>query len=197
MPHQVRRESDECIVDQMCETVLLRMKGMRVMKPITKVLFCADLSSNSVYAFTYAVDFARRYDAELTVLHIVEEFPKSLTAMLHGLPDGESHVVVMKNSVKRTRDRLNIFCEREKKENPACEGLHISVEVREGYPADEILKAIDDIECDAVIMGTNSKGAVSHAFLGSVAERVLRRTRNPVFIVPIPRDMKEEELTSI
>jgi len=167
------------------------------MKPIKKVLFCADLSPNSVYAFRYAVDFAYRYDAELTVLHIAEELPRSLTAMLHGLPDSQSNVSLMRENVARTKDRLNIFCERERKQNPACEGLPIAVEVREGYPADEILKAIDGIECDAIVMGTNSKGVMSHAFLGSVAERVLRRTRQPVFVVPIPRDMKEEDLTSV
>jgi len=36
-------------------------------------------------------------------------------------------------------------------------------------------------------MGTHGKGIISHTFLGSVAERVLRRIRKPVFIIPLPK----------
>jgi len=36
-------------------------------------------------------------------------------------------------------------------------------------------------------MGTHGKGLISHAFLGSTAKRVLRRTRKPVFIIPLPK----------
>ena len=37
-------------------------------------------------------------------------------------------------------------------------------------------------------MGTHGKGALENTFVGSVARRVLRRTRHPVFVVPLPRD---------
>jgi nucleotide-binding universal stress UspA family protein len=36
-------------------------------------------------------------------------------------------------------------------------------------------------------MGTHGKGAISHAFLGSVSEKVLRRIRKPVYIIPLPK----------
>jgi nucleotide-binding universal stress UspA family protein len=36
-------------------------------------------------------------------------------------------------------------------------------------------------------MGTNGKGAISHTFLGSVSEKVLRRIRKPVYIIPLPK----------
>ena len=37
-------------------------------------------------------------------------------------------------------------------------------------------------------MGTHGKGALENTFVGSVARQVLRRTRHPVFVVPLPRD---------
>ncbi|MDH4268495.1 MAG: universal stress protein [Deltaproteobacteria bacterium] len=55
-----------------------------------------------------------------------------------------------------------------------------------GDPAVEILQKADDLNCDAVIMGTYGKGLISHAFLGSVSERVLHRIQKPVFIIPLP-----------
>ena len=32
------------------------------------------------------------------------------------------------------------------------------------------------------------QGIIRHAFLGSTAKRVLRRTRKPVFIIPLPKE---------
>ena len=37
-------------------------------------------------------------------------------------------------------------------------------------------------------MGTHSKGIIANTFLGSTAKRVLRRTRKPVFIIPLPKE---------
>jgi nucleotide-binding universal stress UspA family protein len=61
--------------------------------------------------------------------------------------------------------------------------------VEEGYPAEVILRIADEENCDVIIMGTHGKGIITQTFLGSVAERVLRRTRKPVFVIPLPPDM--------
>jgi nucleotide-binding universal stress UspA family protein len=37
-------------------------------------------------------------------------------------------------------------------------------------------------------MGTHSKGTIANTFLGSTAKRVLRRTRKPVLIIPLPKE---------
>jgi len=60
------------------------------------------------------------------------------------------------------------------------------IEVKEGYPAEVILRTAEDENCDVIIMGSHGKGILTHTFLGSVAERVLRRSRKPVFIIPFP-----------
>ena len=44
------------------------------------------------------------------------------------------------------------------------------------------------MQCDIVVMGTHGKGVISHAFLGSVAEKVLHRIGIPVYIIPIPKE---------
>jgi len=61
------------------------------------------------------------------------------------------------------------------------------IEISQGFPAEEILEKANELECDAIVMGTHSKGLIANTFLGSVAKRVLRRTRKPVFIIPLPR----------
>jgi len=59
--------------------------------------------------------------------------------------------------------------------------------VRIGDPAEEILKKAEETNCDIVIMGTHGKGVITHAFLGSISEKVLHRISKPVFIIPLPK----------
>jgi nucleotide-binding universal stress UspA family protein len=39
---------------------------------IKKILYATDLSKNSVYAFYFAVDMARKRDAKIIILHAIE-----------------------------------------------------------------------------------------------------------------------------
>ena len=39
---------------------------------IKKILYATDLTKNSTYAFFYAVDMARRYNASIVILHSIE-----------------------------------------------------------------------------------------------------------------------------
>lgn len=60
--------------------------------------------------------------------------------------------------------------------------------VVEGDPAGEILQKADELKGNVVVMGTHGKGLLAHAFLGSVAEKVLNRIKIPVLIIPIPEE---------
>ena len=42
---------------------------------IKKILYTTDLSANARFAFSYAASLANRYDAGITILHILEEIP--------------------------------------------------------------------------------------------------------------------------
>ena len=44
---------------------------------IKKILYATDLSKNSAYAFYYAVDMAKKHDAEIVILHTLEPLPAS------------------------------------------------------------------------------------------------------------------------
>ena len=51
--------------------------------------------------------------------------------------------------------------------------------------AAEILQAADRLEADLVVVGSHGKGGLHYAFLGSVAEKVLRKIHRPVLVVPL------------
>jgi len=168
-------------------------KGGKLMAPmVKKILYATDLSKNSAFAFRYAMDFAEKNDAELIILHVLEEIPPNTRAMLSlYLAERKIKDVLFdeKSDLKKQiTDRLGAFCDLERKNDASCTARVGLIEVCEGYPAEEILKKADELECDAIIMGTHGKGTISHTFLGSVAQKVLRRVRKPVYIIPLPKD---------
>lgn len=42
---------------------------------IKKILYATDLSENARYAFRYAIGIANRYDAKISIIHVLEELP--------------------------------------------------------------------------------------------------------------------------
>ena len=152
---------------------------------IKRVLYATDLSESSMYAFRYAVNTIEKHDAEMIVLHVIEAIPPAVQAYImfnRNIEDIKDEVV------EETSTRLNEFCKGELQEKPQLLERIKSVEAKEGYPADEILKVADEQKCDVIIMGTHGKGLLTHTFLGSVAERVLRRSTKPIFIIPLPKE---------
>lgn len=158
---------------------------------IRKILYTTDLSDNSAYAFRYAINSAKKHDAHITILHIIEALPTMARALVETHLGEDNHHRIVEETVDNTKDRirkrLKLFCEMELKDEPDCAKRVDSIEVCEGFPPEVILKKADELSCDAIIMGTHGKGIMEYAFLGSTAQRVLRRARKPVFIIPLPR----------
>ena len=157
---------------------------------IRKILYATDLSTNSAYAFRYAINSARHHDAKVVILHVLERLSPGAHALVSAYVDEEKQKEIFEKNVTFTKDRmrkrLKTFCERELKGDPDCTDRVESIEVCEGFPAEEILKKADELGFDAIIMGTHGKGMIKHAFLGSTTKRVLRRVKKPVFIIPLP-----------
>ncbi len=149
---------------------------------IKKILYTTDLSPNSAYAFRYAINSANKHNAEIILLHVVEEMaPFFEEVRLKDISDKK-----ISEAMDRIRKRLKIFCDRELKDDPECVGRVASIEVCQGYPPEQILIKADELNCDVIVMGTHGKGVIRHSFLGSAAQKVLRRVRKPVFIIPLP-----------
>jgi len=167
---------------------------------IKKVLYATDLSRNAAFAFRYAMKFAEEQDADIIILHVLEEIPPNTRALISLYVADSQRMNVLDeklNIVEKIKSRLNTFCDREYQDTPTCTSRVTHIEVSEGYPAEQILRKVDELDCDAIIMGTHGKGTLAHTFLGSVAQKVLRRVRKPVFIIPLPRNDEELKVPDI
>ena len=160
---------------------------------IKKILYTTDLTKNSLYAFYFAVDLARKHDASITILHCVEAIPASVYARVAYL-DTASILRENKNQEKeedviKIKKEVQQFCQNaESRIGAPCVNLVSEIIVKEGHPVEEILNTADTKECDVIVLGAHGKGWLKHTFLGSIASSVLERTRKPVFIIPLPSE---------
>lgn len=158
---------------------------------IKKILYTTDLSDNSAYAFRYAINSAKKHDARIVILHVIEELPSNIEALVASYIDDKQQKEIEERNVShltdRIRKRLKIFCDKELKDDPESLDRIESIEVCQGYPVEEILTKADTLGCDTIIMGTHGKGIIKSTYLGSMTKKVLRRVRKPVYIIPLPK----------
>jgi len=158
-----------------------------IIPQIKKILYATDLSKNSSYAFLFATDMARRYDARIVILHVIEPIP--LYAEAYTGITAEMERKQQEETVEDLNKHLQGFCKKaEAQIGPPCGELVSKILVRRGHPPEEILNAANEEACDVIVVGTHGKGFLAHTFLGSVSNAVLHRTRKPVFIIPLPSE---------
>jgi nucleotide-binding universal stress UspA family protein len=167
-------------------------KRSKAMIPkIQKILYTTDLSDNSAYVFRYAINSAKKHDAKIIILHVLEQMSATAEAFVRSYITVEDERKIREGNKAHTMDRiqkrLKIFCEKELKDDPECTDRVESIIVCEGFPSDTILRTADELNCDAIIMGAHGKGMIANTFLGSTSKRVLRQTRKPIFIIPLPK----------
>jgi nucleotide-binding universal stress UspA family protein len=67
------------------------------------------------------------------------------------------------------------------------DGRTVTWEVRDGQPAQEILRAAETFGASVIAMSTHGRGGIGRLFFGSVAERVLHEATVPLLLIR-PRD---------
>ena len=142
-----------------------------------KILFCTDFSENSRPAFQYAISFAQTFEAELTILHVINSSRLGYPAFEVGVPfDLQGVLNSINESVEKAFQGLVAECER-------CVGLETKTASRMGVPANEIVRFAEEEAAELIVMGTHGWTGFRHLILGSTAENVVRTARCPVLTV--------------
>jgi nucleotide-binding universal stress UspA family protein len=152
--------------------------------PIKKILYATDLSKNSIYAFFHAVDMARKYDAQILILNVIEP----ISAKAYGSGKDKLELDQYRTSMEVIKNRVQEFCKKVEERKGACLSLVSEILVRVGDPVEEVLKMAEETACDLLVLGKHSKGFLTKTFLGSVSQAVLERARKPVLLIPLPSE---------
>lgn len=136
------------------------------------VLVPTDFGESSRRALEIAMDLSNKYGASLTLLPVYEApvFPYPGV----GFPVTDLLTTVEQAARRAIDETLGAV----RKLVPNAEGT-----LRLGVPSQEILKAIEETQAALVIMGTHGRRGISHALIGSVAERIVRLSPVPVLTV--------------
>ncbi len=138
---------------------------------LKRILVPVDFSDCSSKALQYAIPFAEHFGAKLLLLHVVEPF----------LPMTEvSTVDLGLIETKMLEDSKKQLAELENNLDPSIESQSA---VRVGRPHVEIVSAAKELDADVIILSTHGRTGLSHVFMGSTAERVVRQADCPVFVV--------------
>jgi len=129
---------------------------------LSHILFATDFSEGSLHALPYALSLAEENDAELTLMHVLEE--------LHPMP-----VEYSKELLADFRQRLwdlvpadaTMWCKPE-----------VAVEI--GNAAATIVRTAHDKKVDLIVMGVHPGGTVASHLPWTVVHSVVRHARCPV-----------------
>jgi nucleotide-binding universal stress UspA family protein len=143
---------------------------------ITKILVPVDFSPHAERAFGYATTLAQRFNARLGLVHVVEDpyVTGAWTSEVYVPNVGE----LLKGLIANAEGQLATL-----KQSAAALGLGAETAVITGRPADAIVRHAKEGGFDLIVMGTHGRIGLSHAVMGSVAERVVRTAPCPVLTV--------------
>jgi nucleotide-binding universal stress UspA family protein len=141
---------------------------------IKKVLIAVDYDETSQKVAEAGFSMAKAMNAETILLHVISEQPVYYSSYTYMR---ELKVDILKDLKKSTQD----FLDKTKKH---LGDDSIKTILKEGDIADTIIVTAVEIKADIIVMGTHSRKWLESILLGSEAEKVLKMTTKPLFIVP-------------
>jgi len=157
---------------------------------IKSILLATDLSHNASEAFKHAVMLSRPEKAKVHILHVIPEIDTGVRSYVEAvMGEGKlgkfekSHEESARESIRKAIDE---FTKKELADKPEDLKRITKIEIEHGRPALKIIDTAERLNVDLIVMATHGKGPIEHTFLGSVTEKVLRISKRPVYVIPLP-----------
>jgi nucleotide-binding universal stress UspA family protein len=153
---------------------------------ITKILLPHDGTEMSDRAVDKAKEFARAFNAEILLLHVIEDIPIPASLILG---NDRTWIAQTKRSIaKKLKEGWMKMAQEKIISNLSSENIKATTKVlvgSESSPAEQIIKFAKDNQVDVIIMGSQRLERISSKIkaLGSVSRWVSERAICPVLIV--------------
>lgn len=138
---------------------------------VRRILVPVDFSDASKMAVRHAKELAQPDEAQLDLLHVLEQvvYPSA-----YGVDPAHLATQEVLGRVEKSLGDIA-------REDAGYDRVQTSVKV--GYAPLTILDYAEDNEIDLIVIATHGRTGFDRVLLGSVAERVIRRSPVPVFVV--------------
>ena len=140
---------------------------------VRRILVPTDFSEHANKAVDYAVDLAKAFDAEVTVMHafhlaVPMAVPDPVVVPQGFWDDARKYSTKSLDEIKAKVESDGVTC-------------HTHVSADPAFTA--ILDFAKTLPADLIVMGTRGLTGLKHVLLGSVAERTIRLAPCPVITV--------------
>jgi nucleotide-binding universal stress UspA family protein len=153
----------------------------RLVPIFTKILVATDFSDDSNHALAFAEELARRFSAEMLLMHVDQPLaPVMVSELSPGLDIGAMSRIAEEQRLLALRE-LDMLTARLRDSGLKARGL-----LKVGAPFLEIVHAAYVEGADLIVLGTHGRTGLAHVLLGSVAERVVRKAHCPVLTIRHP-----------
>lgn len=140
--------------------------------PIRKILVPYDFSPHSEYALDWAIGLAEKWQARLELIHVIHILPPVVDIA------GDVYADVEQAQLATAHKHLKTVLSTKAEGSSVLLGSH----VRRGVPFQAICDEAGTQQADLIVMGSHGRTGLSHVFIGSVAERVIRHAPCPVLV---------------
>ncbi len=148
---------------------------------IKKILVPTDFSETSRYAMQYAIEFAKSFNAELEIVHVIFDESQIVAFYLPQVTFQNLDQELEESAKKQMEQFLASF--------PELKDISYSVKMLKGTAFLEIINEAKESNVDLIIIGTHGRSGLEHVLFGSTAEKVVRKAPCPVFTVK-PKNFK-------
>ncbi len=151
-----------------------------------RILVPVDARIDDNGALARAFEFARRFDATIHLVHVVDIGGES-----RGIPEEDRSTLEgsLESVGRKATERIA--------EQAHERGLETVQGLRQGLAHRSLVDYADEHEIDLIVMGTRARSGSDQVRLGSTTERVVLNAQAPVLAVPRPDDneLTDEEIT--
>ena len=148
---------------------------------LSRILYPTDFSENAAHALPYAVGLAEDHQAELCILHVIEDI---LTPAYFGAHFDPSVIPSAELEASAQKELSAVLPDADAQPFP------VRTILRRGSPYAEILETVKSEEADVIVMATRGYSGLAHLLLGSTAERIVRASPVPVLTIRHPHRNK-------
>jgi nucleotide-binding universal stress UspA family protein len=141
----------------------------------SKILVGLDGSEYSLKALDFAADLAKKYQSQLVLVHVVMRQIYAINPPEAGVLAGTAIVRELEEDGKA------ILAKGE--ETVKAKGIPVETRLKQGVPAEELLRAAVDEKADLIVLGSRGLSQVRAFFLGSVSDKVSHHAKCPALIV--------------
>ena len=141
---------------------------------IRRILCPVDFSEFSASVLAYAAAFAKLFGSDVTVLHVFATAVPPASSATY-----PAWLLQVPEARKSIADDLHLLLA-----PLVSTGVTVRTHIAEGNTAAEIVRHAADRDVDLVVMGTHGRSGFDRLTLGSVAEKVLRKSPCPVVTIP-------------